>query len=161
MLFLWGSMHQGGEEQVYPEARRILRSLFLGIDPEIHSRLSPECVVMQPDVKVALALGAEALQRVQWMQQSKAKSIPKHATVNRTGSNSKSSMKHAVGLRKGPSRAGEGWTSSEDDEVSQAFHQGESLSVIARSQQRTRGAIAARLVRLGLVSNRQEARKAS
>ena len=152
---------QGTEEQAYTEARRILRSLFLGVDPEVHTRLSPECVVMQPEVKVALALGAEALQRAQWMQQSKAKSISKYAKVNGTGSSSRGRMDDAGALRKGPSRAGEGWTLREDEEVTGAFTQGQPLSAVARTQQRTRGAIAACLVRLGLVSSRQEARKAS
>ena len=154
-------MHQGAEEQAYTEARRILRSLFLGVDPEVHTRLSPECVVMQPEVKVALALGVEALQRAQWMQRSKAKS-----TIERTKATSWRTMASnfaevaPTSPKTGPDRAGEGWSSQEDREVSQAFTGGSSIAVIARTQERTRGAISARLVRLGLVSSRQEARRA-
>ena len=150
---------QGTEEQAYTEARRILRSLFLGVDPEVHTGLSPECVVMQPEVKVALALGAEALQKAQWMQR-KAKPATERIRITGSRSATRSSYASATGTKNGPIRAGEGWSSQEDEEVRRAFTLGQPLSVIARRQQRTRGAIAARLVRLGLVSNRQEARSA-
>lgn len=66
-------MEQSIELRAHAEARRILRSLLLGIDPDNHSRLSPECVVMQPEVKVALTLGVEALQDTEWLRRSREK----------------------------------------------------------------------------------------
>ena len=55
-------MQRKVDEQVFTEALRVLRSLLLGVDPETHERLSTECVVNQPEVKVALHLGIEAVQ---------------------------------------------------------------------------------------------------
>lgn len=42
------------EEQAYVEAKRVLRSLLLGVTPDTNKRLGSECVVVEPKVKTAL-----------------------------------------------------------------------------------------------------------
>jgi len=52
-----------------------------------------------------------------------------------------------------PAKAGEPWSKSEDSEVANAFKQGISAAEIAKTHQRTKGAIESRLVKLGLVQD--------
>jgi hypothetical protein len=50
-----------------------------------------------------------------------------------------------------PARAGEPWDEREDQELTHAFHAGDSFSKIAQSHQRSRGAIVSRLDHLGCI----------
>jgi hypothetical protein len=51
----------------------------------------------------------------------------------------------------GPQRAGAAWNSSEDEQLIAAFRTGDSVNRIAKAHRRSRGAIVARLVRLGYI----------
>ena len=57
-----------------------------------------------------------------------------------------------------PERAGVGWSSDEDNELRVLFERGLSLMELAGALQRNSGGISSRLVRLGLVESRSEAR---
>jgi hypothetical protein len=48
-----------------------------------------------------------------------------------------------------PLRAGEAWDAEEDRKLTHAFHAGEPFTQLAKSHQRSRGAIVSRLTRLG------------
>ena len=55
--------------------------------------------------------------------------------------------------------AGRSWSAEEDQRLLAGFDNGTPLAAIAATHQRTEGAIAARLVRLGRISERSEARQ--
>ncbi len=148
-------MQQSYDEQAYTEARRILRSLLLGHDPESHGRLSVECVVMQPDVKTALALGVEALQTTQWVRRWREK---KRADPKTRSAVAKAQRTGPANQEKLSSRAGESWSSQEDRQIIREFSAGEQIGTMARNHSRSQGAILARLVHLGLAPSRSEAR---
>jgi hypothetical protein len=57
------------------------------------------------------------------------------------------------------SRAGQPWTSQEDDELSRGFSAGESAAELGLRLDRTRGAIASRLQHLGLIASKEELRR--
>ena len=56
-----------------------------------------------------------------------------------------------------PAFAGSKWSEEESQLVARQFDSGMSIEQIAQNHKRTKGAIAARLVRLGKVSSRDEA----
>lgn len=153
-MLIRSRMQQNHEERAYENARKVLRSLLLEVDPDTHERLSSECVITQPDVKTALALGIEALQTTQWVrrwrQRDQAKAAPACSSAP-SNALAKSSTPARV-------RAGEAWTSIEDQDLQYGFHCGRSLGELCEHHGRTDGAIFSRLVRLGLVPSKQEAR---
>lgn len=51
----------------------------------------------------------------------------------------------------GPGRRGQAWSDEEDDRVKAAFLAGDDVTDIARALERTRGAVMARLVHLGVM----------
>ena len=55
-----------------------------------------------------------------------------------------------------PANAGKPWTIEEDEQLLNAYRSSISASEIAKTHKRTKGSIAARLVRLGEVSDRSE-----
>jgi len=57
-----------------------------------------------------------------------------------------------------PKKAGTPWLSEEDQQLTEAFKKSTSVTQLARSHERTERAIEARLVRLGLVEERWQAR---
>lgn len=57
-----------------------------------------------------------------------------------------------------PANAGKPWSAEEDERLLAAYRTGDSTSDIARTHQRTKGSITARLVRLGEINERSEAR---
>jgi len=57
---------------------------------------------------------------------------------------------------KRPERAGEGWDRSDDEELKALFTQRRPVPAMAAELGRTRGAITARLLRLGLVNERSD-----
>ncbi len=58
-----------------------------------------------------------------------------------------------------PAAAGKSWSEDEDQELMDAWEEGETVSELAERFERSKSGIAARLVRLGLVSSRKEARR--
>lgn len=107
------------------EARNILQFLAHGIDPvsgEIFPEQSP---FNQPDVIRALFMAGEALAEAEKPQCKDASS---------------------------DSHAGQPWSEEEESRVKAAFAEGKSVAEIAALHQRSRGAITARLARLGLIN---------
>jgi hypothetical protein len=64
-----------------------------------------------------------------------------------------------VGDSKLSDRAGKPWSTDEDSQLREGFYKHEDLPILASRHKRSRGAIVARLVHLGLVDDRNEARK--
>ncbi|RXH56364.1 hypothetical protein GRAN_3221 [Granulicella sibirica] len=121
-------------------ARHVLRALIQGEDPATGKALEPGSVVHRLEVMRALALALEALTEVQG------------------GGRTEEVKEQRKGAKKGPDRAGQGWSRAEDDELRRLFGQRRQIADLAVQLGRTTGAIAARLVRLGLVNERSEAR---
>jgi hypothetical protein len=116
-------------------AAEILRTLADGVDAftgEVFDRLSPlqnlECVR-------ALFAGVEALERAAYSQGKRRKRD-----------------------RSLPDRAGQSWDEREDEELTERFDAGCSVTDLAGHHQRTSGVIRARLVRLVKIENRDEAK---
>ena len=151
-------MGQDVEEQAYGDARRILRTLMLGVNPESHTRLSLECVVMQPEVKTALALGVEALRDTEWVRRWRKKQSKTQLSTEVVRRTSMPKFSKAAQVK---GHAGQAWSKQEDARLCSAYYQGRSCQEIAVAHGRTSGAISARLVRLGLVASRQKARTTS
>jgi len=123
-------------------AQFILRALIQGADPETGKPLHRGEVVHRPEVIRALVLGLEAL----------GGGVQAPKAFERSGP-----QKAARGKR--PERMGEGWDRAQDDALRSLFQQRRPVQAIAAELGRTRGAITARLVRLGLVKTRTEARE--
>jgi hypothetical protein len=123
-------------------AQFVLRALIQGADPETGKALHRGEVVHRPEVIRALVLGLEAL----------GGGAKPFKGFERAGS-----QRPVKGKR--PERAGEGWDKTEDDELRFLFGQRRPVQAIAAELGRTRGAITARLVRLGLVNERSDARE--
>lgn len=115
------------------EAAQILDMLAQGIDPDSGEVLPPENVVNSPKVIRALFLASRAL-----AAQSKPQSTRKN---------------------KDPSlaQAGKPWAQEETQRLLDAFDAGTPIAELARSHGRTKGGIAARLVKLGRIDERSEA----
>lgn len=60
-----------------------------------------------------------------------------------------------------PPRSNQVWGQAEDKLLQHEYHDGQSIDVIARKHGRTPVAIAARLVRIGLIEHRRDAKRAS
>jgi len=106
------------------EASRILKALYDGVDPftgEIYEADSP---FQNPDMTRALGLALNALQRQEGT--SKRQQVL-------------------------PGQAGKPWSEQEDKALLAAFDAGIKLAQLAKDHQRSRGAIQARLVRLGKI----------
>jgi hypothetical protein len=107
------------------QALKVIRLLSEGVDPDTGEVLEDESTFNRPQVIRALALAVNAMERV-----------------------------HKIESRKGtlPDNAGKAWTTEEDNQLIEAFEQGASISELAIRHSRTRGAISARLIRLGKLS---------
>ncbi|GAA0594311.1 hypothetical protein [Caenispirillum bisanense] len=57
-----------------------------------------------------------------------------------------------------PPNAGAAWDEEQDTQLAQRWYAGDTIGEIARDFGRTDGSISSRLVRIGLVENREEAR---
>lgn len=58
-----------------------------------------------------------------------------------------------------PENAGKPWAAADDEQLRIAYRSGETLSDLAKEYKRTTGSIAARLVRIGEIKKRQDARR--
>lgn len=115
------------------QARDILRSLVLNLHPTTRKPIPSSEILNEPQVIRALVLAVEALD-----------------SFDRTPATSEIER---------PSRAGRSWTTEEDNELRNEFEQRLPLEDISSAHQRTSGSIIARLVRLKLVNERDDARK--
>jgi hypothetical protein len=115
-------------------AAQILRALADGVDP-FTGEVVDDCGPLQnPECIRALFAAVETLE-------GRAADRNKRAKGNR-------------GLT---GRAGKPWDEREDGELTKRFDAGWNVADLAKHHQRTRGAIQARLVRLGKIKNRGEA----
>ena len=103
-------------------AREILVALADGVNPATGELLSAEDVCNQPDVIRAL-----------------------HTVLNTLGNASSAPKKNRL------ENAGKPWSPEEDDALREEYRQGMKVSQIAKLHIRSRGAITARLVRIGEV----------
>lgn len=111
------------------EAKRILELLLQGVDPETGEVLSRDGVLNTPEVIRALFLAARALD-----SQPTESRIAAHM----------------------PPHAGKPWTREEEERLIAEFDAGSPIEELARSHGRSKGGIAARLVRLGRIGERSE-----
>lgn len=111
------------------EAKRVLEALANGIDPETGEVLHGIRVLDYPTVIRALFLGAKALESA---------SVPER-------------QKSALA-----SMAGKPWTEEEESELLRGFDAGQSIEQLSAEHGRSKGGIAARLVRLGRIEERSE-----
>ena len=108
------------------ESVAILRALASGFDPRSGEEFTEKAVWSDPRVIGALSRAAEALESQE--------------------------RRHAARIdRPLPSSAGHPWTPEEDERLKTELQSASSIRVLAELHSRTRGAIAARLLRLGLV----------
>jgi hypothetical protein len=111
------------------DARRIIEALAQGIDPDTGEILPQDSLLQRPLVIRALFSAAQALAAVE-RKKKQADSQPSHA--------------------------GSAWAEEEDRRLLDAFDQGATVNQLAHSHGRSRGGIAARLVRLGRIKERAE-----
>jgi hypothetical protein len=104
------------------EALKIIQLLSDGVDPETGEVLDDESTFNEPQVIRALAVAVKALERVHKIE-SRKESLPDNA--------------------------GKAWDPEEDSELVGAFEKGDIISELAVKHSRTKGAVSARLVRLG------------
>ena len=111
------------------EALETVEALAHGIDPVTGEILPEDSPFNHPRVIRALFLSINALERL------------------------KEREKRASGL---PGNSGKPWNQDDDRMLLEAFDRGIKVEALAERHSRTQGAIAARLVRLGRISERSE-----
>lgn len=118
------------------EALRVVRLLAQGLHPETMQNLEPTNICQSGVVVRALFVASEVLDGCDCLRMIEAKKPPEQSN-----------------------RHGRPWQKSEDEELLQAFQQRLCLRSVAERHQRTEGGIVSRLVRLGQVRDRAEARQ--
>ena len=114
------------------QAKQIIEVLAGGVDPATGEVLPDESPLSNPHVIRALFIAAKALELM-----AAAKPARPAATT--------------------PGNAGKSWTDDEDQRLVAAFDSGTPVAALARTHERTTGAINSRLVKLGrLAGQRQE-----
>ena len=106
------------------EAKQVIEVLAAGIDPETGEVLPQDSALNSPHVIRALFLAANALGQL-----TDKPAMPAKAA--------------AAG------NAGKAWSETEDEQLAAAFDAGTSVAALAKTHQRTAGAITSRLIRLG------------
>jgi hypothetical protein len=107
-------------------AREILRSLAEGINPQTGIAFPPDSPYQQADTVRALYMALEAMGKGSMPRK------PRELDPDRP-------------------KIGAAWTTEEEQQLRDAFQAGKGISEIAAAHGRTRGAITARLVKLGLI----------
>src|SRR5437899_7870230 len=107
------------------QALEIIQSLASGIDPFTSRAFSANHLLQNPEVVRALFVAADALR----LPPAQIKPKTKDAAL--------------------PAAAGKPWTETEDQQLASAFDGGTTEKDLASKHRRTRGAIRARLVKLG------------
>ena len=121
------------------EARQTLESLAQGVHPETREPIVPSEVLNLPQVIRALFLGARALDGL-------GDAATEKASISH-------SSPAAVSERALPAKAGKPWDSEEDEKLAQGFDAGLSIIELAHTHERSKGAIRARLIRLGKLTD--------
>ncbi len=111
------------------EAQLVLETLAKGIDPSTGEVLPSDGVFDNPSVLRALFFGIKALDKA--------------ATVDR--------LNPSV-----PAMAGKPWTSDEENQLLRGYDAKLSIEELSASHSRSKGGIAARLVRLGRINDRSD-----
>lgn len=111
------------------EAKKIIDALANGVDPETGEILPAQSTFNNPQVIRALFVAVKALDRA-------AKRAERDSSL--------------------PSNAGRPWPETEDKELLAIFDAGTPVKEIAAKHDRTQGAIASRLVRLGRIKDRAD-----
>jgi hypothetical protein len=104
------------------EARKIIESLAEGRCPTSGQKFPADSAYQQPDAVRALFLAVRALERMERLE------------------------KRAGTL---PDQAGRPWDEAEEQRLCEGFAAGKTITELAKAHERTRGAIQARLERLG------------
>lgn len=115
------------------EALKLVALLADGIDPQTGEVFSDDSPYQQPQTIRALYTLIRAVE-------------------------GKATSKTANGTKPQPKKAGASWTTEEDQQLTDAFKRGEPVAQIAQLHERSQRAIEARLVRLGLIEERWQAR---
>jgi hypothetical protein len=127
-------------------ARTILQSLADGLDPVTGAPFPPDSPYQQADTVRALHTALTALDHAAVCPEPSATSTfhPPTSTRNRPP---------AIPRPVDPTRpqAGRSWTPAEDQQLRDAFAINTPIATIAAAHGRTRGAIASRLVKLGII----------
>jgi len=110
------------------QARAILQSLTLGVDPETGADLPKNAITLRSEILRALYAGIAALDAVQKRAQRRAQL---------------------------PSKVGVPWTLEEEQDLIREFRSGATTGSIAEAHARTVRAIEARLERMGLITAEQ------
>jgi len=111
------------------EALRIITALSDGVNPETGEMPDNESALNSPRIIRALFLAKEALETLQKSEEKKSKL---------------------------PQNAGKPWTKQESQELISNFDLGCGVTELSLKHARTKGAIAARLVRLGKITERSD-----
>ena len=111
-----------------PEAREILMSLVAGRKPGSAEQLPSDCIIHQAGVLRALMLGINGLDHI--IARDKRRSVL-------------------------PGNVGHSWTVQEEERVRSAFLAKEPLESIAKKHGRTQRAVEARLVRMGVITEKE------
>lgn len=119
--------------QVEKQAQRHLRCLIAGVDPKTRRALPNPGVLSDPEVLRSLAFALDALR-------------------------SKRFKKAVSALTETSQRVGETWTTEEEQDLLVGFRNRAGLDEMVAHHGRTEEGIFARLVHLGVVASRQEAR---
>jgi hypothetical protein len=111
-------------------AKRIVEALADGVDPRTGEVLDPGSPIESPDVVRALHVAVTVLDR---------------------------EVKRRERTTETPPNSGKSWNVHDEKALSDLFDSGVPVPQIARTFQRTQGSIAARLVRLGKIPDRDSA----
>ena len=111
------------------KAIEIIKMLADGVDPTTGELFPPDSPYQNVDIVRALHTAEEALKRISKID-SRIKNLPE--------------------------RAGKSWQTEESNLLAKRFDSGMPIDEIAKAHNRTKGAIASRLVRLGKIASREE-----
>ncbi len=113
------------------KAADIIGALADGVNPLTGEEFPKDSVHNNPEIIRALFAASEALKQER-LREARRKN------------------------RKLPANTGQPWSSEEDEKLATMFDRGTTIQQLAESHQRTRGGIAARLERLGKISDRSQ-----
>jgi hypothetical protein len=155
------------EIMLVKDAKNIIRALADGLDPASLRPLEDSNVLQRPNVIRALFTAIEALEAIEapprWLKDS-GQGVQRLSVARMPDKRTTAHLARAEELSKYKSQpashalssAGAKWGRDQDLALVQAFKEKKSIEEIANMHGRTAGAIASRLVRLGLIKNKAE-----